>query len=75
MILFGKSREDVFPDAWIQCGLFSGRSKVNILDSREIHSYPVIAVRETLDFVNQEADYIFLGTSHVWPGDSVRNIF
>lgn len=37
MLLFGKDRERYFPDAWVQCGRFRGRDKVDIFDQAEIH--------------------------------------
>ncbi len=36
MLLFGKQRETVFPDAWIQVGRFEGTTRTRILDTREI---------------------------------------
>lgn len=53
MLLFGKKREHYFPDAWIQAGRFHGVNKKDILDSQEIHSYPVLAVREGIDFIKK----------------------
>lgn len=32
MLLFGKDREMIFPDAWIQCGRFIGTDKADIFD-------------------------------------------
>lgn len=53
MVLFGKEREEYFPDAWIQAGRFLGNNKQNILDTQEIHVFPVIAVDEALKFVQK----------------------
>jgi len=53
MILFGKEREHYFPDAWIQAGRFQGVHKKDILDSQEIHSYPVIAVDDAVGFIKK----------------------
>ncbi len=53
IILFGKDREKYFPDAWIQAGRFKGKDKRDIIDSQEIHSYPVIAVNEAVNFVQK----------------------
>jgi predicted HTH transcriptional regulator len=53
LILFGKNREKYFPDAWIQAGRFKGNDKQEIMDSQEIHSYPVIAVSEAVNFVQK----------------------
>lgn len=55
IILFGKERENVFPDAWIQAGRFRGTTKTHILDSRELHDYPARAVQEAADFVQRHA--------------------
>lgn len=37
VLLFGKTRGQHFPDAWVQCGRFRGRDKVEIFDQAEIH--------------------------------------
>jgi len=37
VLLFGKDREQYFPDAWVQCGRFRGTDKVDILDQADIH--------------------------------------
>lgn len=55
IILFGKDREKYFPDAWIQAGRFKGKDKQDIIDSQEIHSYPVIAVDEAVNFVQKHS--------------------
>lgn len=53
MLLFGKKREQYFPDAWIQAGRFRGLHKKDILDSQEIHAYPAIAVGEAVLFIQK----------------------
>lgn len=53
MILFGKDREKYFPDAWIQAGCFRGRDKQDILDSKEIRSFPVPAIDEAINFIQK----------------------
>lgn len=55
MLLFGKDREKLFPDAWIQAGRFRGRDKTRIEDSQEIWSYPVKAVADAVAFVQKHA--------------------
>lgn len=55
LILFGKERAKLFPDAWIQAGRFKGTDKSLILDSTEFHSYPINAVEEALRFVEKHA--------------------
>lgn len=44
MLLFGKDREQYFPDAWVQCGRFLGSNRSKILDRAEVHGYPSEAV-------------------------------
>jgi predicted HTH transcriptional regulator len=53
VLLFGEERERHFPDAWIQAGRFRGGDKTHIVDSAEIHSYPVRAVEEAISFVRK----------------------
>jgi len=55
MLLFGKEREQYFPDAWIQAGRFAGTDKSRIIDRAEIRSYPVRAVEEAIAFVQKHA--------------------
>jgi len=55
LLLFGIRREAIFPDAWIQAGRFSGTTRAHILDSREIHNYPAIAVPLAAEFVQKHA--------------------
>lgn len=55
MLLFGKSRERYFPDAWIQGGRFRGTDKTHIVDSVEIRGHPMPAVDEAVAFVRKSA--------------------
>ncbi len=55
VLLFGKKREEYFPDAWIQAGRFLGADKSKIIDSIEIRSYPVVAIEDALSFVQKHA--------------------
>ena len=55
MLLFGKQRERVFPDAWIQAGRFRGVDKAHIADSVQIKSPPVQAVEEAIAFVQKHS--------------------
>lgn len=55
IILFGKTRDKMFPDAWIQCGRFRGIDKTNIIDSSAIHSYPILAIEDALVFIEKHA--------------------
>lgn len=53
IILFGKERGHYFPDAWIQVGRFDGTNKQHIADTREIKTYPPLAITETMEFVKK----------------------
>ena len=53
MILFGKDREQHFPDAWIQAGRCDGADRSRIMDRTEIRSFPVRAVEEAIAFVHK----------------------
>jgi len=55
ILLFGKQRERVFPDAWIQAGRFRGVDKAHIADSVQIKSPPVQAVEEAIAFVQKHS--------------------
>jgi predicted HTH transcriptional regulator len=53
ILLFGRDRERLFPDAWIQAGRFAGTDKSLIADHAEIRSLPVRAIEEAIDFVDK----------------------
>ncbi len=53
IILFGIKRNKYFPNAWIHAGRFSGKTKTNITESIEIHSYPVLAIKEAIAFIEK----------------------
>jgi ATP-dependent DNA helicase RecG len=55
VILFCQQREKYFLDSWIQAGRFAGQDKRYISDTVEIHSYPIIAIDEAMDFVRKHA--------------------
>lgn len=55
MLLFGKDREAVFPDAWIQCGRFVGKDKTRIFDHVDIHEHLPVAVERVMDFLMKHA--------------------
>ncbi|GHT82515.1 hypothetical protein FACS1894125_5140 [Actinomycetota bacterium] len=55
IILFGKNRRKFFPESYIQCGRFSGTTRVNILDSQDIDTSPILAVDEVMGFVKKHA--------------------
>lgn len=52
-LLFGKDRQSLFPDAWIQVGRFEGRDKSRILDTVAIYQLPVRAIEETIAFIQK----------------------
>lgn len=55
MLLFGKDREQYFPDAWVQCGRFRGTAKVHIFDQQEIHKPLPTALTEAELFLQKHA--------------------
>lgn len=55
VLLFGKAREQYFPDAWVQCGRFRGRDKVEIFDQAEIHAHLPDAVAAIELFLKKHA--------------------
>jgi len=55
ILLFGVSRLDRFPDAWIQAGRFAGRDKRKILDSVEIRSSLLSAAEDVLAFLRKHS--------------------
>lgn len=57
LLLFGSDRERIFPDAWIQAGRFEGKDKRKIRDRIEIHSLPVRAIEEAVEFVEKHSLY------------------
>lgn len=55
VLLFGKEREQHFPDAWIQCGRFRGLDKVDIFDQHEVHTCLPDAVEQIELFLKKHA--------------------
>lgn len=55
VLLFGRERERFFPEAWVQCGRFRGRDKVEIFDQTEIHAHLPDAVAEIELFLKKHA--------------------
>lgn len=55
LLLFGKARDEYFPDAWIQVGRFQGVDRSRILDRAEIRTYLVSALDEAMAFVEKHA--------------------
>ena len=55
VLLFGATRDQHFPDAWIQCGRFAGRDKSRILDQFECSGALPATALEAIDFVRKHA--------------------
>ena len=53
MLLFGKERLALFPDARIRAAVFAGQDRTRILDTQEITSYLPRAVEEVIAFVQR----------------------
>jgi len=53
MLLFGKLRDQHFPDAWLQMGAFAGTDKSRIDDSQELHEHLPLLVESALTFVRR----------------------
>ena len=70
MLLFGRNRETIFPDAWIQCGRFIGTDKADIFDHIEIHYHLPAAVERVIEFLKKHAmrgaDFSELRRKDVW---------
>jgi predicted HTH transcriptional regulator len=70
ILLFAKHREAVFPDAWIQCGRFIGKTKSHIFDHTEIYDHLPIVVERVMDFLKKHAmrgaDFSELHRRDVW---------
>jgi predicted HTH transcriptional regulator len=70
MLLFGKDREMVFPDAWIQCGRFIGKDRADIFNHIDIHEHLPVAVERVMEFLKKHAmrgaDFSELRRKDVW---------
>ena len=53
ILLFGKSHDELFPDAWLQCGRFSGRTKTNIIDNAEYRDYLPMLPFHAMEFLKK----------------------
>ncbi len=56
VLLFGRTRENYFPYAYIQAGRFSGIDKSQIADNVEIKTHLPIAVDRAMDFLKKHAN-------------------
>ena len=52
VILFGKKRQEHFSDVWVQCGRFTGLSKIDIFDHIELYDHLPMAVDSIMFFCN-----------------------
>lgn len=55
VILFSPDREKYFPDCWVQAGRFRGATKSDIVDSVEIHDYPINCIERAVEFIKKHA--------------------
>lgn len=53
LLLFGRDRFALFPDAWIQVGRFSGSNKSRLIDSAEVRAYLPVAAEEVISFARK----------------------
>lgn len=59
IILFSPRREEFFPDCWVQAGRFVGITKSELMDSTEIHDFPINAIERATDFVKKHSFYSY----------------
>jgi ATP-dependent DNA helicase RecG len=59
IILFSPQREIFFPDCWVQAGRFAGTTKSDIIDSLEIHDYPINIIERVIDFIKKHSMFSF----------------
>ncbi|PWU07631.1 MAG: transcriptional regulator [Verrucomicrobia bacterium] len=55
ILLFGKNRDQMFPDAWIQYARFHGNEKKDLLDQLDIREHLPFAVDQAVDFLKKHA--------------------
>lgn len=78
VLLFGIRSEECFPDAWIQCGRFSGTDKARILDQQDIKNHLPLSLKEAFGFVKKHAsraaEFGELRRKDIWnvPMEAVR---
>lgn len=67
ILLFGRQRLDVFPDAWIQAGRFRGTDKRSVIDSADLRDYPIKAIEQAIAFIarNTSVAYEITGTQRL----------
>ena len=53
ILLFGKVRDDLFPDAWLQCGRFTGKNRKIISDSVEYRDHLPALPYHAMEFLKK----------------------
>ncbi len=53
ILLFGKVRDELFPDAWLQCGKFQGKDRSIIVDTAEYRDYLPNLPSHAMDFLKK----------------------
>ncbi len=53
LLLFGKDRHQLFPDAWIQAGRFEGTDRKQILNTAEFRKLLATAIEDTIAFLEK----------------------
>ena len=53
ILLFGKVRDDVFPDAWLQCGRFRGKTREVIFDTVEYRDHLPMLPYHAMEFLKK----------------------
>lgn len=53
VLLFGKERNEIFPDAIVRCARFEGTDRSRFLDRTEIEEYLPLAVESAISFVER----------------------
>lgn len=53
ILLFGKVHDELFPDAWLQCGRFRGKTKKDIMDNAEYRDYLPMLPFHAMEFLKK----------------------
>ena len=54
VLLFGRNRSAVFPDAWLQAGRFAGSDRSRIIDNTDLHGPLPVVVDAAIAFVERQ---------------------
>ena len=78
VLLFGKTRSDLFPDAVIRCARFSGVDTARFIDQADINEYLPKAVDSAISFIERHTNQS-IEIGHVqrkdipqYPGEAIR---